>query len=421
MLQATDALDDPRDQRRRRAPTRPTSSTCSWAEAGARPTIPAAGQAGRIGRRVPAKESKVVHEPGRLRGHRRVRHRRRALPDDRRLRLLAFARPALRPRRGRPGRAQIAEPGRPPPTPVDRRDPAALVRVMVRDLGAPAAAPRRSSSLASIIFLDRCAGCSTAARRGRSRSQRRGISPVETALTAMGQYLPVVVLLVLATVFGAVSLTRVAAARAAPAVRAKEAPYECGIVPEPRAARALPGQLLHRGDAVHHVRHRDHVPLPVRGESTRARASTASGRSCCSRRLLPRRSSTRSPRAGSTGVRCTAARRLSSTASLDRAHHRSRRSAASALEGRGERGSRRGRWACQDVESTTDSAGSTTTSSPARSKTSSSGPAPQLDLAGDVRARVLRHRDDGQPAPRTTTSPASAWRCSAPRRGRPTS
>ena len=52
---------------------------------------------------------------------------------------------------------------------------------------------------------------------------------------------------------------------------AKAAPYECGIVPEPRAAGALPGQLLPRRDAVHHVRHRDHLPLPVR----RARGSSS--------------------------------------------------------------------------------------------------------------------------------------------------
>ena len=43
-----------------------------------------------------------------------------------------------------------------------------------------------------------------------------------------------------------------------------------------------------------------------------------------------------------------------------------------------------------------------------------------LAVAGDVRPGLLRHRDDGAPAPAATTSPASAWRSSAPRRGRPT-
>ncbi len=47
----------------------------------------------------------------------------------------------------------------------------------------------------------------------------------------MGQYLPVFALLVLAVVFGALSLvvSRVLAPRLA--TRAKEAPYECGIIP----------------------------------------------------------------------------------------------------------------------------------------------------------------------------------------------
>ena len=95
----------------------------------------------------------------------------------------------------------------------------------------------------------------------------------------MSQYLPIVVLLVLAVVFGALSFvaSRLLAPRRPSA--AKEAPYECGIVPEPRAAGALPGQLLHRGDAVHHVRHRDHLPLPVRGRPRRRSASTGSWRS----------------------------------------------------------------------------------------------------------------------------------------------
>lgn len=47
----------------------------------------------------------------------------------------------------------------------------------------------------------------------------------------MGQYLPVIALLVLAVVFGALSLlvSRVLAPRLP--TRAKEAPYECGIIP----------------------------------------------------------------------------------------------------------------------------------------------------------------------------------------------
>ena len=49
----------------------------------------------------------------------------------------------------------------------------------------------------------------------------------------MGQYLPIVVLLILAVIFGVLSFfaSRLLAPRR-PST-AKEAPYECGIVPEP--------------------------------------------------------------------------------------------------------------------------------------------------------------------------------------------
>ena len=41
-------------------------------------------------------------------------------------------------------------------------------------------------------------------------------------------------------------------------------------------------------------------------------------------------------------------------------------------------------------------------------------------VAGHLRPRLLRDRDDGHRRPRATTWPGSAWRSSAPRRGRPT-
>ncbi len=44
----------------------------------------------------------------------------------------------------------------------------------------------------------------------------------------------------------------------------------------------------------------------------------------------------------------------------------------------------------------------------------------QQRVAGDLRPGLLRHRDDGRRRRPTTTSPASAWRCSGPRRARPT-
>ena len=71
-----------------------------------------------------------------------------------------------------------------------------------------------------------------------------------------------------------------------------------------RAARALRRRLLPGGDAVHHVRHRDRLPVPVRGRRAPSSARTASGRSSCSASCSSSRSSTRWPRAGSTGARC---------------------------------------------------------------------------------------------------------------------
>ena len=56
----------------------------------------------------------------------------------------------------------------------------------------------------------------------------------------MGQYLPIVVLLVLAVVFGVLSLvvSRLLAPRRPSA--AKEAPYECGIVPSREPPERFP-------------------------------------------------------------------------------------------------------------------------------------------------------------------------------------
>ena len=57
----------------------------------------------------------------------------------------------------------------------------------------------------------------------------------------MGQYLPIVVLLVLAVVFGAISFGASRLLAPSRPSSAKEAPYECGIVPSavnrPNASR----------------------------------------------------------------------------------------------------------------------------------------------------------------------------------------
>ena len=93
----------------------------------------------------------------------------------------------------------------------------------------------------------------------------------------MGQYLPDLRLLVLA----------VAVRRAQPCWRRKllgpPQPHrrQVGALrvrhrPEPRAARALPGALLPGRDDLHRLRHRDHLPVPVRHRVPRARRRSAS-------------------------------------------------------------------------------------------------------------------------------------------------
>ena len=76
----------------------------------------------------------------------------------------------------------------------------------------------------------------------------------------------------------------------------------------PRSARPLPGALLPRGDDLHHLRHRDHLPLPLRRARTRSSARSASARWCCSPSPCSPRSSTSSPTAPSTGARPSGSR-----------------------------------------------------------------------------------------------------------------
>ena len=118
----------------------------------------------------------------------------------------------------------------------------------------------------------------------------------------MGQYLPVLVLAVLAILFAA--LSRVASGLLAPkastdreaiAVRERDRP-------RPRDPRALPGALLPDRDDLHRVRHRDHLLVPVGGRSTGIWARSGSSRCSRSRPPSSSRSCTCSPTAPSTGV-----------------------------------------------------------------------------------------------------------------------
>ena len=81
---------------------------------------------------------------------------------------------------------------------------------------------------------------------------------------------------------------------------AKLAPYECGIVPDRRAAAAVPGALLPGGDDLHHLRHRDRVPLPLGGRLPPDRDLRPDRGHRLRRRGLRRPSSTSSPTARST-------------------------------------------------------------------------------------------------------------------------
>ena len=84
---------------------------------------------------------------------------------------------------------------------------------------------------------------------------------------------------------------------------AKEAPYECGIVPDPRAGAALPRALLPDRDDLRGGRHRDHLPLPL-GRGLAEPGPLRPGGDPRVRRLGVRaRSSTSSPTAPSTGAR----------------------------------------------------------------------------------------------------------------------
>ena len=130
-----------------------------------------------------------------------------------------------------------------------------------------------------------------------------------------------------------------------------------------RAAAALPGPLLPRGDDLHHLRHRDHLPLPLGRDLQPARPLRPRRDHRLRRRRSSSRSSTSSPTARSTGARSSGSAPVATDAS---------RTTASTVRrvgpSDGQRRRRRSAWRPGMASSR-----SATTSSPASSRTSSSG------------------------------------------------
>ena len=94
--------------------------------------------------------------------------------------------------------------------------------------------------------------------------------------------------------------------------RAKLDAYECGIEPTPQAdrRRPVPGQVLPDRDAVHRLRHRDRLPLPVGRRVQQAGWRHCSGwsRWCCSSSRCSSPTPTSGAAAGSSGTRRRRAR-----------------------------------------------------------------------------------------------------------------
>ena len=177
--------------------------------------------------------------------------------------------------RSRRSSRRATEPGRAPAAAEIDTTPPAPVRLHGPQPRHPAPAGVRADARRRHHVPRRCAGCCTAASASLRRQPQRATGPCGMIAmsrdwsTAMSQYLPVVV------PAGAGRRVRrdqprdVAPAGAEAAVGGQGGAVRVRHRAQPRAARALPGQLLRRGDAVHHVRHRDHLRVPVRGRPRR--------------------------------------------------------------------------------------------------------------------------------------------------------
>ena len=231
----------------------------------------------------------------------------------------------------------------------------------------------------------------------------------------MGQYLPIVAD---ARAGGGVrrgQLPRVEAAGAEPAERRpRRRRTSAASCPSREPPERFPVQLLPGRDDLHHVRHRDHLPLPVRRRSARRSAAfgfwamivfsvvffvafvyvVANG-------ALDWGPLQRAAPARPSGVAPSARRSTTDPPRRPRGPCRER--------------ARRPDGLVRDVRD--DGLERARPQLPHRQARGPRqvGARPQSVVAGDLRPGLLRHRDDGHRRPRTTTSPASAWRSSAPR------
>ena len=165
-----------------------------------------------------------------------------------------------------------------------------------------------------------------------SRDQPCRVQPQPTRAAgeglAVGQYLPVVALMVLAVLFGALSFfaSRLLAPRRPSS--AKEAPYECGIVPSREPPERFP--VTFYVVAMLFIMFDIEIIFiyPYAVDRAVPRQLRVLGDARVQRRVLRRRSSTSSRAARSTGARCSASERLD-VARLrdahDHQHHSPRR------------------------------------------------------------------------------------------------
>ena len=100
----------------------------------------------------------------------------------------------------------------------------------------------------------------------------------------LAPYLPIVFLFALATAFAGFSVAIAPFTGPQRYNQAKLDFYECGIepTPQPLGPEPLSDQVLPDGDAVHRLRHRDHLLVPVRGREQGARAVRAGRDDHCS-------------------------------------------------------------------------------------------------------------------------------------------